>query len=301
MNIAQHLPENVRRELERLNNGEWEPQPIEVTFQCETCEDIGHVRYDVPVGHPWFGKMFPCPDCEKGQALLRQQWESRLKTAKVPDVYKHLTFESWRALPAAARKGKRLAFACAELFVTSPNYEVSIAEAMSRIDEPFKYADAVRNSLIFQGVPGLGKTGLASAITNHLLAEGKAVLYIRTHDLLESIKTSFDKDKKVSNDGEKVLSSTQQPIVSIVKRSPVLLLDEFNVSIVGDWRMEVMEDIIRYRHGNRLPTIFTCNANMDELERQWGIRTTSVLFAMAHFVPMDGPVLRDLRQVEKAI
>ena len=83
----------------------------------------------------------------------------------------------------------------------------------------------------------------------------------------------------------------------MVKSFPVLVLDEFNMTKVSDWRQEVMENVIRYRYGNNLPTVLTCNATRDELEVQWGIRTVSVLFEMAHLIPMGGEPLRDYRQV----
>ena len=30
---------------------------------CETCGGLGQVRYDVQIGDPRFGKLFPCPSC----------------------------------------------------------------------------------------------------------------------------------------------------------------------------------------------------------------------------------------------
>lgn len=286
--ILEHIPDNVRKAIE---SSDWQPTEIETTYQCETCQDLHMIRYSVPIDHPKFGKLFPCPDCEGGRALEDRRIQTKLSETKLPKGYQNLTFETWDELSQEEKRGKGLALNSAKLFVQAESHYVSLAEAYRLCGRDLDATDAVRNSLIFQGVPGLGKTGLAAAIVNALMAQNKQVLYIRTQDFIEALKQSFDRDKR-SNDGE----DKTQAIIDTVKQHPRLVLDEFNMSAVNEWRQEQIENIVRYRYGNALPTIFTCNATEDELERQWGIRTTSVLFTMAHWIPMGGVGLRDLRQ-----
>jgi len=285
--LSDALPENVLRAIEQLEPG-WQSTPLEPVYQCVTCEDRHVISYDVPYGDERFGKLYPCPDCSGGQALMERKWRSRLSNAALPIEYQSLTFESWAALPEEFRQGKHLALACAQLFVQTPDHAVSLQKAFQMAGRVLG-VDIVRKSLIFQGIPGLGKTGLAAAIVNQLLADGQSVLYIRTQDFIESVKDSF---------GDKTTSTSS--VVDAVKTAPILVMDEFNVTIESDWRQEIMEAVIRYRYGNALPTVLTCNANRTELEMQWGIRTTSVLFAMAHWIPMGGEPLRDLRQLEES-
>lgn len=281
------LPENIRKSLEA---SDWEPTQQDETYTCETCQDMHMIRYAVPVDHPQFGKMFPCPDCAGGRALEDRKIQATLAETKLPKGYQNLTFETWEQLSDEEKRGKYLALNSAKLFVKSDDHYVSFAEAYRLCGRDLGAVDAVRNSLIFQGLPGLGKTGLAAAIVNTLMAQGKRVLYIRTQDFIEALKQSFDRDKK---DGSE---EKTQVIIDTVKQHPCLVLDEFNMNVTSDWRQEQIENIVRYRYGNALPTVFTCNADADELERQWGIRTTSVLFTMAHWIPMGGNGLRDMRQ-----
>lgn len=280
------IPENVRKALE--SNG-WQPTAIEPAYQCATCQDMHLIRYSVPVDHPMFGKMYPCPDCEGGRVLEERKIQSKIADSQLPRSYQGLTFETWEQLDDEERRGKTLALNCAKLFVSSEDRYVSLAQAYRMCGRDFNASDAVRNSLVFQGPPGLGKTGLAAAIVNGLMAENKRVLYIRTQDFIEALKQSFDREKN----GDE---SKTQEIIDTVKRHPCLVLDEFNMETTNSWRKEQIENIVRYRHNNALPTVFTCNANQGELEDQWGIRVTSVLLAMAHWIPMGGIPLRDVRQ-----
>lgn len=288
------LPANLQKAIAAVQSGEWEPQPVELTFQCATCEDRGWIKYAVDDHtHPQFGKMYPCPDCAVGQQIIGLRIKNRLAAAQLPPKYQAFDFASWMNIPKPYRVGKGLAYACAKLFVAADDHAVSMKAAFQMAHRTFEGVDISRNSLIFQGEPGLGKTGLTAAIIKELMNQNKAVLYIRVQDFLDAVKGSFDKAKD-----DKEADSTQD-ILHMVKSFPVLALDEFNMTKVSDWRQEIMENVIRYRYGNNLPTVLTCNADRDELERQWGIRTVSVLFEMAHLVPMGGEPLRDYRQVEE--
>lgn len=289
MNIRDALPRNLQAALDEI--GEWEPSPPTLPVECPSCLDLGQIKYDVPYGDERFGRMFPCPDCAKGRALFERQWRARLVEAELPAEYQHLTFETWARLPKAVRQGKGLALACAQLFVNSTDHSVSLTTAHRMAGREWQGVEVTRRSLVLQGPPGVGKTGLAAAIVNALIEQRKPVLYIRTQDFIESVKATFGKNSDA-------LTPEGRDLVSIVKQSPRLVLDEFNLALTGEWRQEVVENVIRYRYGNALPTIITCNATQTELEMQWGTRTTSVLFAMAHWVPLGGAVLRNLQQPE---
>lgn len=49
---------------ERRQTGQTNALPAQVgTVGCLTCMDAGFLIRDLPVGHPEFGKMVPCPHC----------------------------------------------------------------------------------------------------------------------------------------------------------------------------------------------------------------------------------------------
>jgi len=85
---------------------------------------------------------------------------------------------------------------------------------------------------------------------------------------------------------------TADEIVKSIKTAPVLVLDEFNVPNVSADKSRLVEEIIRYRHGNRLATIITCNVNPQEFESMWGGRTADVTMESAHWIELGGAKIR---------
>jgi DNA replication protein DnaC len=291
--LLAQMPDNVRRAVEQ---GGWENIPVQPPqFACMTCCDRHWYTPDVPPSDPCHGKPIACPECAGGRELAERQVKMRLVQAELPKNYQGLTFASWDKLSDAEKDGKFLALNCAKIFIESVDHRVSFKEAYRRCGRKLGAEDVERKSLIFQGPPGLGKTGLAAAIVNKKIELKQPVLYIRTQDFIESVKQSFDRDKKRGDE-----TDTTQVVIDTVKKHECLVMDEFNVGVTNAWRQDLIENVIRYRYGNDLPTIITCNANEDELEHQWGTRVTSVLFAMAHWIPMGGVGLRDMRQSSEA-
>lgn len=281
--VLNDMNPRLRAEIERLTAAGFQPDaPV---FECEVCEDRGVVRYEVPFGHEYFGKLYPCPACQKGHTRLVHQWRARMRDAGLPSNYQNLTFDTWQALPESLKEGKRLAFQAAMLFVAADGHYVSIEQAYRLCKRRWSGADVLRNSLIFQGPVGTGKTGLAAAIINALLEQMQPVLYVRTQDFIMSVQSRYGAEEK----------PTADEVIDELRQSPVVVLDEFNLVSDSANRQEIIEKVIRYRHGQALPTLITCNHTQEQMREQWGERTVSVLLSMAHWIPIGGQPIRDER------
>lgn len=277
---------NLARLLEQAQQSdapEGEPH-----YDCTTCRDLGVVTYNVPVGHEWFGKLYPCSSCKRGQEMLAQQWGNRLQSTRMPAQYRACTFETWhQAVLPEQRKGKTLAYEVCKLFATQPKQVVSLATAWKRAGRDLG-GELERSSLVLHGPVGVGKTGLMAATINALLESDKLPLWTRAQDLIASVQATYKPDHDGLPTGE---------IKRLYKTAPILAIDEFQLVQATADRQEIMEDIIRHRYGEQLPTLITCNFGDEELRKQWGERTIDPLKAMAHWIPMGGAPIRNTWQM----
>lgn len=252
--------------------------------ECETCGGTGVVRYEVPVGHEKFGKLFPCPnpECASRQQAESKRREKMLTRSGLPAMYAKLTFDTWMALPAILRQRKELAAGAAWMFSQKRSDGFSLQDAANVTGMAGSFSHESRSWLVLQGNLGVGKTGLAAAALNQMLAQGRPGLYYRLGELFADIQGRYKAEKGVSADS----------VLDRIKSSPVLVLDEMNVPAASDDKKRIIEELIRYRHGNGLPTLITCNVDPRRFAAMWDERTADVIFEQAHWVPVLGERLR---------
>lgn len=269
--------------------GEWEvqePCPKCAPPKCLVCQDTGVISYALPADHPDFGRIFFCEHCGKGRAQAVQAQERALRSAELPTLYRSLTFATWDSLPQQMRDGKDIARVAVGLWVTlaSEGHRFSMMDVgMALGYDVAGVDDTMRNSIVLSGTYGTGKTGLVAAAINALALTGQRPLYTRVQDMLTSMKALMD-----NSDGER-----PEMLLDKVKRAPTLVLDELSTNQTTAWRQDQIEELIRYRYGQGLPTLVTTNSSREEVEREWGTRTSSALLAMAHFVTVGGMPLRN--------
>lgn len=287
-----NLQTKLQQEYERLF-GEIDfnaELPIEEpVYACNVCYDRGWFIFDVPQGHALFGKAQDCdnPDCAAGQERIAR----RMKNYDMPKRYRELTFERWEALPDEQKKGKFAAYFAALAFVEQPEHMVKLSSVLKaqRINKWEEFSDEAKNSLVFYGPMGVGKTGLCAAVMNRLSAQGyQGILYRRTSDLMQDLQDAFNDKDKASEAGEMSFLAR----IGRYKNAKILMLDEWNIENVTDFRRQSMEDIIRHRHGRDLPTLITTNLTKEQAYTHWSERTADVLAEMAHWVPVGGVKLR---------
>lgn len=270
--------------------------PAEIP-SCVVCGDMGMIVLDVPVDDPRFGKPIPCPaGCA---TVLRQQNDLAarlLRRSQLPEEYQACSFVAFDALPAEYRRGKEDARRAAQYFVdAAPGHYVDAGWLMPSLKH---LAGEKRNWLIFSGLHGLGKTGMAASITNHLIAQGWPVLYIRLQDAYQAIQRRYREDWEAlgKRDDFETLSSTA--VLDEIRKAPVLVLDEWFVTdgkgkaLESADKRDKLENIMRYRAAEHLPTVITTNYALDVLETAWGTTTLSVVRRNSFVIPFAGTPLR---------
>lgn len=103
---------------------------------------------------------------------------------------------------------------------------------------------------------GVGKSYLIAALFNELAKKNIKSVIVHVPELIRSIKDSFDSDYSERFD--------------LLKNTPLLLLDDIGAEYLTAWgRDEVLEPILQYRMDQCLPTFFTSNYDMKELEKHF--------------------------------
>lgn len=229
---------------------------------CPICHGLGYIRWDVPVGHPKFGRIEIC-ECRASQS--RQQVYQRLYAYSHLEQLSHLTFENFHP------RGR------AGLYPQEAN-SIELAYRQAR-----NFAANLQGWLFLQGGYGCGKTHLAAAIANAAVQLHVPTLFLTVPDLLDSLRSTM-------SDAEGSFEEHFNEIRTI----RLLILDDFGTQNATPWAQEKLFQIINYRYINRLATVITTNLRLDQIEGRIRSRledpdlvTKVVILAPDYRRPMD--------------
>ncbi len=118
----------------------------------------------------------------------------------------------------------------------------------------------IGKGLYLNGNFGCGKSFLITATFNTLAKEGYKSAVVFWPDF---VRNCFDDDFK-SN-------------FELIKKSPLLLIDDIGAENLTAWnRDEILCPLLQYRMDTNLPTFFTSNLNMEELEHHLSVSKQDV-------------------------
>ena len=125
----------------------------------------------------------------------------------------------------------------------------------SKVDKP--------KGLYLNGSFGSGKTYLIAALFNEMAKKDIKSVLVYYPEFLRSLKASFSSDfDELYND---------------VKCADLLLLDDIGAENVTPWsRDEILGPIIQYRMEEGLPTFFTSNLTLEELEMHLSMESKKI-------------------------
>jgi DNA replication protein DnaC len=139
------------------------------SWKCEKCKDAGWVRMEVPVGHPNFGRLFPC-ECKVTEQTERGR--EKLRRLSNLEAFTQHTFDDFEMVP-----GTEQAFTAAREFARNPD-----------------------GWLYLYGGVGTGKTHLAVAAALEIQERNGSVYFAVVPDLLDHLRMTFDPAQGVAYD-----------------------------------------------------------------------------------------------------
>lgn len=212
------------------------PEPVE-TDLCPVCRGAGWLRYDVPFGHPQFGKAKKC------QCLVVSQGRKGVST-----TYSWLGADSDQVAEMEA-------FTFASFEPRANGQDVADAYRKAR-----GYAEALvaqtigqKNALLI-GPYGVGKTHLAAAIMNDARRSGVGCLFASGNELFQALfARNFD---------ETILKRATEIDVLCLDD-----LDKMQAKDDGSYQKTTLFTLLNARYMAKKPVIITANA--DEDWRKW--------------------------------
>ena len=204
---------------------------------CPVCGGKGVITLQVPISDARFGLFQRCPNNPVYQDHALQE---RFRRFAKLEAYRDKTFDSFQTDLLGGGY--------------TPGAIASLADA-KRLARDF--ANDPAGWMLLRGKYGCGKTHLAVAIANHRLQmHGEQVYFITAPDLLDLLRATF------SARAEPTLDETFQ----LIRDIPLLILDDLGAENPSPWAKEKLFQLLNHRHVERLPTVITTDADLDELD-----------------------------------
>lgn len=142
----------------------------------------------------------------------------------------------------------------ADFYTDEESRQLALVEAYQFLNNyPPKSGERVKG-LFIHGSFGTGKSYLLGALAKELALKGISTTLVYLPEFMREVKQSIS-DNTV---GEKI---------QFAKETEVLMLDDIGAESMTAWtRDEVLGAILQFRMQEELPTFFSSNYNMDQLE-----------------------------------
>lgn len=195
-----------------------------IRYKCEKCKDMGYLLVDR-------GGYEVSVDCEC--SAIRQA-EELMRRSGVSGEFLKKDFKNFDT-----RNEKQLINAKEKAVKYCKNF--------------MDFEHERRNSIIFSGQVGSGKTHLGIAVCNRLMGDGVAVVYMAYRNAVTKIKQYITDETAYSRELKRYM------------RSRVLYIDDFLKGRLTEADVNIMYEIVNYRYMNNLPLIISTEKSMDDL------------------------------------
>ena len=206
---------------------------------CANCKGLGNCPYEIKglVEYPVVEDNIVRFVCKKCKYKLKEEKDTEY--LKNVDFYK---------MPSELRKAS-----FKKIYKDDANRLETVKALKEFYDNYLK--DKKTKGIYLHGNFGSGKSYLVAALFNELAKKNVKSTIVYFPELLRSLKSGFGNDNEFEERFDEI------------KTSPILLIDDIGAEKVTEWsRDEVLGSILQYRMDSNLPTFFTSNLSIEDLE-----------------------------------
>lgn len=172
------------------------------------------------------------------------------------DLLKKQSDQALRQRVKAIGMQKDIREATLETYDITIERQEALTAALQFIEDYPKDPKGFHKGLYLQGSYGVGKTYLLAVIANELAKLGVQSTLLNFSEFAVEMKQAIASNST----GEKV---------DVIKKTPVLMIDDIGADYMGSWiRDDVLGVILQYRMQEQLPTFFSSNFSMLQLEKE---------------------------------
>lgn len=132
----------------------------------------------------------------------------------------------------------------------------ALAKAMNFIENFLEEPNLFHKGLYLHGAFGVGKTYLLGAIAHELSEQGHPSTLVHFPTFAVEMKNSIGQN-------------TTEDKLDAFKRAEILMLDDVGADSLSSWiRDDVLGVILQHRMQEQMPTFFSSNFDMDQLEKE---------------------------------
>ncbi len=227
----------LKRDALLMENG-YQRDELSERFACDKCQDTGAVGTKI------------C-ECYKRKLIIKAYEESNLSTQFEDQSFK--TFDLTLYPDVAQKNG------------VSPREHMKAV--LDKCRSYVRNIEKTKESLLFWGAPGLGKTFLSTCIAKELLKKGYSVIYetaYQTFSMLEEFKFKKTEDyDRLKFKIDKLYSCD------------VLILDDLGSEFSSQYTNAAFFDILNSRLISGKKTLINTNLSLEELEAKYSERVVS--------------------------